>query len=414
MLQKTLPFVLASMMLFSCKHHPEMTYRTNSHSGDKVSLLGFGCMRFETIDDENGNKVVNQEIANRLIDSAIECGVNYFDCAPVYLDGQCEKATGIALKRHKRSDFFIATKMSNYADFSIEYAKEMYYNSFKVLQVDYIDYYLLHSIGFKGIEGFNARFIDNGLLDFLLEEKKAGRIRNLGWSFHGEVESFDYVLNLKGIQWDFCQIQMNYVDWKNADGKRNVDAEYLYGELVKHNVPAVIMEPLRGGRLASLSSVAMNELKKVHPDQTAAEWAFRYVGSYDNVLTVLTGMNKPEHLTENLATFSPLVKLSEEEFKTLEKVSDIILNAAYIPCTECQYCMPCPFGVDIPCVFAAYNESVTEGREITTNDIAVKQAAECRHCEVCQVKCPQRIKISKEMSRLDSLYQQIEKKEKTF
>jgi predicted aldo/keto reductase-like oxidoreductase len=412
MLQKSLTLILALMMLFSCKHHNEMTYRTNPHSGDKVSLLGFGCMRFETIEDENGNKIVNQELANSLIDSAIAHGVNYFDCAPTYLGGQCEKATGIALKRHNRSDFFIATKMSNSRNYSFEFAKEMYYNSFKDLQVDYIDYYLLHNVG--NIDAFKARFIDNGLLNFLLEEKKTGRIRNLGWSFHGEVEAFDYILNFENIQWDFCQIQMNYIDWKHADSPRNIDAEYLYNELVKKNVPVVIMEPLRGGRLASLSSVAMNELKKTHQDKTAADWALRYAGSYDNVLTVLSGMNKPQHLTENIATFSPLVKLSEEEFQKLEKVADIILNTAYIPCTECQYCMPCPFGVDIPCVFNAYNETVTEGREITENDVVIKQSAECRHCEVCQVKCPQRIKISNEMSRLDSLYKSVDKKEKTF
>jgi predicted aldo/keto reductase-like oxidoreductase len=411
MLQKILSLILASMILYSCEQHTKMTYRTNPHSGDEVSLLGFGCMRFEMIDDENGNKVVNQELANRLIDSAIAHGVNYFDCAPVYLNGQCETATGIALKRHKRSNFFIATKMSNYRDFSLEAGKEMYYNSLKELQVDYIDYYLLHNIG--RVNAFQERFIDNGLLDFLLEEKKAGRIRNLGWSFHGEVEAFDYMLNMP-IQWDFCQIQMNYIDWQNADDKRNVNAEYLYNELMKHNVPVVVMEPLRGGRLASLSAVAMNELKKVHPDKTAADWAFRYAGSYDNVLTVLSGMNKSEHLAENVITFSPLAKLSEAEFQTIEKVSTIILNAAYIPCTECQYCMPCPFGVNIPCVFAAYNESVTESRKITENDIALKQTAECRHCEVCQVKCPQRIQISEEMRRLDSLYRQVEKKEKRF
>ena len=187
----------------------QMTYRTNPHTGDKVSLLGYGCMRWPMKKDENGKDIVDQEKVNELVDYAIEHGVNFFDTAPVYLQGQSETAMGIALKRHPRDKFFIATKMSNPKIPDFKQSVEMYRNSLKNLQVDYIDYYLLHSIGGgKGIETFKERFIDNGLLEFLLKEREAGRIRNLGWSFHGDVKTFDYVVNMD-VKWDFAMNQQN-------------------------------------------------------------------------------------------------------------------------------------------------------------------------------------------------------------
>lgn len=224
----------------------KMTYRTNPHSGDVVSLLGYGCMRWPLRNRADGNgQEVDQETVNELVDYAIAHGVNYFDTAPVYVQGWSEAATGIALSRHPRDKYFIATKSSR--NNTLESGIAMYRKSMEDLQVDYIDYYLLHSVGGgdDGIALFEERFITNGLLDFFLKEKEAGRIRNLGWSFHGDVKVFDHVLAMD-LQWDFCQIQLNYQDWKHATG-RNVNAEYLYAELVKKNVPAIIMEPLLGG-----------------------------------------------------------------------------------------------------------------------------------------------------------------------
>ena len=190
----------------------EMTYRTTPNTGDKISILGYGCMRWPMTKDENDKDIVDQEKVNELVDHAIAHGVNYFDTAPVYLRGKSETATGIALKRYPREKYFIATKMSNFGSTDFDFCVKMYRDSFKNLQVDYIDYYLLHSIGGgKGIETFNKRFIENGLLDFLLKEREAGRIRNLGWSFHGDVKVFDHVLGMD-VKWDFVQIQSNYVD----------------------------------------------------------------------------------------------------------------------------------------------------------------------------------------------------------
>ena len=222
-----------------------MTYRTNDKKGDRVSLLGYGCMRWPTLPSPDGRgNVIDQDAVNELVDYAIAHGVNYFDTSPVYVQGWSEKSTGIALKRHPREKFLIATKLSNFANHTRENSIAMYRKSFEDLQVDYIDYYLLHSIGNGGIDTFRARYIDNGMLDFLLGEREAGRIRNLGFSFHGTVDVFDEVLAMdERAHWDFVQIQLNYVDWKHASGN-NVDAEYLYGELAKRDIQAIIMEPL--------------------------------------------------------------------------------------------------------------------------------------------------------------------------
>jgi predicted aldo/keto reductase-like oxidoreductase len=399
--------ILSAIMLLtiagSCsrKGQTKMTYSICQSSGDKISLFGYGCMRFPFVDDGNGNEVPDQELINELIDEAIRGGVNYFDVAPVYMRGMNEAAIGTALSRHKRENFFIATKMSNFSNFSLEFAKNMYQKSFEDLRVDYIDYYLLHSVGGgEGIKTFSERFIDNGLLDFLLEEKKAGRIRNLGWSFHGDVAVYDHMYEL-GIQWDFVMIQMNYIDWQHASG-RNVNAEHLYHKALENNTQVVIMEPLLGGRLGRLSPIAQGILDEVNPGRTAAEWAFRYVGSFDNVLTILSGVNRMDHLEENLNTFSPMIPLNSKEKTALAKVTEIMTMAGYINCTGCDYCVPCPFGVDIPGILLRYNEYIRDGKEIDPNDPILQNAVECRGeaCGLCEPKCPQRLKIVHDLKRI--------------
>lgn len=400
----------------------EMTYRTNNYTGDRVSLLGYGCMRWPLRNKADGTgEEIDQDAVNQLVDYAIEHGVNYFDTAPVYVRGWSEAATGIALKRHPRDKFFVATKSSR--SNTLESGIAMYRKSMADLQVDYLDYYLLHSVG-ASIEDFNTRFIENGLLDFFLKEKEAGRIRNLGWSFHGDVETFDYVLNYN-VHWDFVQIQLNYQDWKYATG-RNVNAEYLYAELKKRNIQAVIMEPLLGGRLSRVNTEALKLMKEMHPDHSAAQWAFRYAGSPDNVLTVLSGMVYMEHLQENVRTYSPLVPLNEREYELLEKVTDILVNSEYIQCTECQYCMPCPYGLDIPATFGHYNRCVSTGQMLkSANDENYKkarraflvgydrsvpklrQADHCIGCNICRPRCPQRINIPQELQRVHKYAEQL-------
>lgn len=395
----------------------EMTYRT-SLSGDKVSILGYGCMRWPMKKDENGKDIVDQETVNELVDYAIEHGVNYFDTAPVYLQGQSEKATGIALKRHPRDKFFIATKMSNFSNPSFENSKKLYEQSFKEMQVDYIDYYLLHSIG-GNMNDFNRRFIDNGILDFLIKEREAGKIRNLGFSFHGDHKVFDHVLNM-GVKWDFVQIQMNYADWKTNN------AEYLYNELAKRNIPVVIMEPLLGGRLSKLSDHLIGRLKQRRPDISVASWAFRFCGHFPGVLTSLSGMTYKEHLIDNLKTYSPLEYLTDDDLAFLEDTAQLMLQYPTIPCNDCKYCMPCPYGIDIPAVLLHYNKCVNEGnvpkdsqdpnyREarrafLVGYDRSVpklRQASHCIGCNQCMQHCPQRINIPRQLRRIDEFVEKL-------
>ncbi|MCL2027503.1 MAG: aldo/keto reductase [Bacteroidales bacterium] len=395
--------LLAILTSCSGKSESNMTYRINQHTGDKVALLGFGCMRLPMMDDGNGNHIPDQDSINFLIDEAIRNGINYFDVAPSYMNGMNESSVGKALARHKRDKFFIATKLST-SETTLEAQKGMYEKSFKELQVDYIDYYLLHNVGRVDKDLFRARFIESGILEFLLEERQAGRIRNLGFSFHGDVSIYDTLFEL-GIQWDFVMIQMNYIDWQNATAPRNVNAEYLYNKALANNAQCVIMEPLFGGRLGNLGPVARRPLEAVNPNATPAEWAFRYVGSFDNVLTVLSGMNHIDHLRENVKTFSPLVPLNQEEHEALAVVTEIMTTAGFIDCTGCNYCVPCPFGVPIPDILLRYNEYISERKEIDKNDPVLQQAGTCKGdiCKLCEKECPQRIGIVEQMKKIYKL-----------
>ena len=302
----------------------KMTYRTNPKTNEKVSILGYGMMRLPSKTENKDD--YDQEMINKQIDYALEHGVNYFDTSPVYCQGKSEACTGIALSRHKRSEYFIATKLSNFHPDSQtrEGSIGMYQKSLKDLQVDYIDYYLLHAIG-GGMDEFNKRYVDNGMMDFLMKEREAGRIRNLGFSFHGYKAVFDEVLAMHDkYHWDFVQIELNYLDWNYADeiNDRNVDASYLYAELQKYHIPAVIMEPLLGGRLANLPQYLVNELKQHAPDRSVASWAFRYAGTPKGVLTVLSGMTYMEHLKDNLLSYCPLKPLTKKEQESRRYVYD--------------------------------------------------------------------------------------------
>ena len=409
----------------------KMTYRENPKTKDKVSLLGYGMMRLPTKPD-NDNEF-DQDMINRQIDYAIEHGMNYFDTSPVYCQGMSERCTGIALKRHPRNKYFVATKLSNFnRDYwQREKAIEMYRNSMKELQVDYIDYYLLHAVG-GGMDEFNGRYVDNGIMDFLMKEREAGRIRNLGFSFHGKKTVFDEVIGLQDkYHWDFVQIELNYLDWDFADeiSKNNVDASYLYGELHKRGIPAVIMEPLLGGRLANLPQYLMTELKSHAPERSVASWAFRYAGTNEGVLTVLSGMTYMEHLKDNLLSYCPLVPLTEQEMRYLDgEIANKIVGLENIPCNDCKYCMPCPYGVDIPAIFVHYNKCKNEGslpmgvgdqeyrkhrrQYLISLDRVVprdRQPDHCIQCGQCEPHCPQSIHIPRELRKIDDMIEQLKR-----
>lgn len=402
----------------------EMTYRINEAKNDKVSILGYGCMRWPMKKNEEGKDIIDQEKVNELIDYALEKGVNYFDAAPVYLQGQCEAATGEALSRHPRESYFVATKLSNFNDSSRAEGIRMYKSSLEAFRTDYLDYYLLHSI--KNAATFTKRFVDNGLIDFLMEERKAGRIRNLGFSFHGNKEGFDELMALhEKYHWDFVQIQLNYMDWNHA-GRRNTNASYLQAELDKRGIPSIIMEPLLGGRLADAPDHIADRLKEMAPEGSIASWAFRFAGSHDGVLTVLSGMTYMDHLQDNIKTYSPLVTLTDEEKAFLEEIARLRSEYPEIPCTQCQYCMPCPYGLDIPTIFSHYNKCVNEGlinddkedseyrkdrrAYLIGYDRALpklRQADRCISCGICVAKCPQHISIPGEIRKIDLYVEEL-------
>ena len=401
----------------------KMTYRSfGSLHNDKVSILGYGCMRWPTIPNPDGEgNIIDQDAVNELVDYAIAHGVNYFDTAPVYVQGWSERSTGIALKRHPRESVYIATKLSNFSNPTRENSMAMYRRSFEHLQVDYIDYYLLHALGGGGMDNFRQRYVDNGMLDFLLEERKAGRIRHLGFSFHGSQEMFDELLALHDqYHWDFVQIQLNYVDWDGANAKG------LYESLVKSGIPGIIMEPLLGGRLSKVPDHIVGRLKQRSPESSVASWAFRFAGTPDIILTVLSGMTYMEHLQDNIRTYSPLVPLNEEEKEFLYETGRLIREYPTIPCNDCKYCMPCPYGIDIPAILLHYNKCVNDGNIPEDQQDAnyrkarraflvgydrsvpkLRQADHCIGCRKCSRHCPQRIDIPRQLQRIDRFVEEL-------
>ena len=407
----------------------EMQMRTSPKNGEKVSLLGYGCMRWPMKKGEDGKDHIDQEAVNEMVDYAYRNGVNYYDTSPAYLQGQSEEAAGIALSRYPRESYYIATKLSNFNNFSREAGLKMYRDSQKALRTDYFDYYLLHAIGTSGFEGFEERYINNGLLDFLLEEREAGRIRNLGFSFHGRKEVFDQFLALhEKYHWDFVQIEMNYVDWKHARVPENVNADYLYEELAKRNIPATIMEPLLGGRLAKLPDAIAERMKEREPQMSIASWAFRFCGSYPNVITVLSGMSSMDPLIENVETFSHFKPLNDEEKAFLMEMASLMEDYPTVPCNACSYCMPCPYGIDIPTIFRHYNDHVNSGeiaqsceqdhfqrlkrRYLVSYDRAVetvRQADHCIGCGQCRPKCPQSIDIPRVLRHIDRYVEKLKR-----
>ncbi len=351
---------------------------------------------------------------------------------------------GKALSRHRRDEYLISTKLSNQnpALWNRQGSIEMFEQSLERLQVDYLDFYMLHCVGLPGRDkdgnqvsphdAFMRRFIDNGMLEWLVEQRAKGRIRNLGFSYHGDVKVFDEALALHDkVHWDHVLIQHNYVNWQHADslsddGNADADSKYLYGELVKRDIPVFVMEPLLGGQLANLPQFAVDELKSRAPEQSLASWAFRFAGTMPRILTVLSGMTYMEHLQDNLRTMSPLHPLNDEEMETLLDIAERYADYPLVPCTGCQYCMPCPYGIDIPGNFAHYNKMVNEGNLIEIDADATsedrkayrearraflvsynrsidrqRQADHCIGCGRCLHECPQSINIPQMLADIE-------------
>ena len=418
-----------------------MTCRINPNTGDKVSLLGFGMMRLPVEGGgtarENPDSPIDQQAVNDMVDYALTHGVNFFDTSPAYCQGLSEQSTGIALSRHPRSSYYLSTKLSNFAKgtWSREESQAMFERSLRYLQTDYVDYLLLHALGNSRdpLKAFNNRYMDNGILDWLVEQKQKGRIRNLGFSYHGSPEFFSRLMRLHDegtYHWDFVLIELNYLDWNYAHeiNPRNSNASYLYEELHKRNIPVLVMEPLLGGRLAKQPTPIVREMKKMDINASPASWAFRYAGTPEGILTVLSGMTYLEHLQENCRTYSPLRPITPDENAMLMRLAGEIAGMKAIPCTACNYCMPCPYGLNIPIIFTYYNNCLAEELMPSVSDAhdpdfrkarrrwligydravpGMRQADHCIGCNHCMPHCPQRIDIPREMQRIDSFVEQL-------
>jgi predicted aldo/keto reductase-like oxidoreductase len=414
----------------------KMTYRVNPRNGDRISLLAFGCMRFPVLPSATrpSGPEINEALATAQVDYAFAHGVNYFDTAWRYHGGKSEVLIGKALSRYPRESFFLADKMPGAIDPTLEEAKKIFRTQLERCRVDYFDYYLLHSL--RSVASYRKTYEEYGVLDFLLEQKAAGRIRNLGWSFHGDREMLDYIL-ARDVAWDFAMVQLNYHDLlhgyaprasilRSLANSQPAGPRLVFDTLQPTGIPLMVMEPLLGGRLARLNKKALTVLREERPQASAASWAFRYAAAPPNVLTVLSGMTYMEHLWDNVQTYSPFEPLSERETDALRRALALFVTQENIRCTACGYCMPCPYGVDIPAVFTHYNhcvddEHIPKGARdadyekarrafLVGHDRSVpalRQAMRCTGCNSCTPHCPQEINIPQELARLGKFVEQL-------
>ena len=373
------------------KKKGEITKRKLGNIAQGVSLLGYGLMRLPLKDRRNQSEI-DKEKAQELIDRAMAGGVNYYDTAWVYHQGMSERFAGEALKKYPRESYNLADKMPVWEVKSLDDAKRIFQEQLDRCQTEYFDFYLLHSL--NGGAWPNVR--DLGALEYARQMKKEGKVKYLGFSFHGDNKDLAVIADEGG--WDFAQIQLNYFDWDDYSREQ-------YEILTSHGIPVVVMEPLKGGELANLQPKTLEMLTNARPGTTAAQWAFEFIASLSNVLTILSGMTYMEHVEENLKTFSPIEPLGEEGKELLVKVKEFMKEEGKIPCTTCRYCTPCPVGVAIPDIFKMYNNYRSSlvkwmsQREYFQLEKGSRADA-CVECGACLKKCPQKINIPEELKRV--------------
>ena len=366
-----------------------MIYR--DFQGMRLSALGFGAMRLPVIDGDDGR--IDEAAAMRMVDTAMKNGVNYYDTAWGYHDGKSELVIGKALSRYPRDSFYLATKFPGYDSSNWGKVEEIFERQLEKLGVEYFDFYLFHNVCEMNIDAY----LDDekyGIYSYLLEQKRLGRIRHLGFSCHGAMDVLERFLQAYGKEMEFCQLQINYLDWTFQNAKGKIDL------LNKWNIPVWVMEPLRGGKLARLAEEHEKALRTLRPEEEIPAWAFRFLQSIPSVTVILSGMSNEEQLEKNLKTFAEEKKLSEEEMKTLLAVADDMLSVGTVPCTACHYCVShCPMELDIPTLLSLYNEhAYTGGGFIAPMALSAmpeeKLPSACLQCRSCEEVCPQQIKIS--------------------
>lgn len=399
----------------------KVTTRYYKPLGKDLSLLGFGCMRLPTTFTASGREI-DKELGEKMVDFAYRHGINYFDTAWFYHDGKSEAFIGQALQKYPRDTVYLADKMPTPILTGLDQAKDIFQTQLDRCQVAYFDNYMLHSLTSQ--DQFDELYIQDGILDYLRQEKARGRIRCLGFSFHGDVPFFHYLLDQ--YDWDFCMIQLNYADW-NEPGEApsgSHQAGDLYRKCREKDVPIFVMEPVKGGNLANLSSSAEAILKQQRPEASMASWALRWVGSKEGVITMNSGMSNLEQVLDNIRTLSNFQPLSAAEERAIQRSLGKEAGSGAIPCTYCRYCEPCPYGVDIAGVFHIYNrygepagidvdhpQGASAAQEkaflahYQNNLERPQRASHCTACGRCLPKCPQHIDIPKHVRAIDDVVQ---------
>lgn len=368
----------------------------NDFQGTKLSALGMGNMRLPVL--ESDDSMIDKEAAREMIAYCMESGINYYDTAYGYHGGQSELVVGELLKNYDRDSFYLASKFPGYDLQNMPKVREIFEEQLKKCQVEYFDFYLFHNVCEMNIDAYlDPKY---GIFDYLMEQKKNGRIRHLGFSAHGGNECIERFLNAYGKDMEFGQIELNYFDYKFQDAKGKAEL------LEKWNIPIWVMEPVRGGQLASLSEEAAEKLKRARPDEKVPAWAFRFLQSIPGVTVTLSGMSDLQQVKDNIATYESEKPLNEQEMELILDIADDMIRRTTVPCTGCHYCVShCPKQLDIPHLLKLYNEAMVAGSGVFIASMALasldadKQPESCIGCRSCEKVCPQTIHIPDELKK---------------